>query len=102
MKLAWTPEAVGDRQAIWDFIASDNAQAAARIDILFSEASTLLEAQPRAGRPGLVTGTRELIPHENYRLVYEIRGDTIWVLALVHTSRQWPPPEHGRSGRGRA
>ncbi|WP_281244097.1 hypothetical protein [Ectothiorhodospira marina] len=23
--------------------------------------------------------------------MYEIDGETVWVLALVHTSRQWPP-----------
>ena len=33
----------------------------------------------------------ELISHEHYRLVYKIDGDTVWILALVHTSRQWPP-----------
>jgi len=32
-----------------------------------------------------------LIPHESYRLVYEIEGETVWVLALVHTARLWPP-----------
>jgi plasmid stabilization system protein ParE len=35
-------------------------------------------------------GTRELIPHESYRLVYEVEGDTVWILALVHTARMWP------------
>ena len=39
----------------------------------------------------LATDTLELIPHEHYRLVYEIESDTAWILALVHTSRQWPP-----------
>jgi toxin ParE1/3/4 len=34
--------------------------------------------------------TRELNPHENDRLVYEISGETVWMLALVHTARQWP------------
>jgi len=24
-------------------------------------------------------------------LVYEIYGDTVWVLAVIHTKRQWPP-----------
>jgi hypothetical protein len=33
---------------------------------------------------------RELIPHENYRLVYEIQGETVWMLAPVHTARKWP------------
>lgn len=92
MKLAWTPEAVRDRLAIWEFIASDSPPAAVRMDELFSAAAALLETQPRAGRPGLVTGTRELIPHESYRLVYEIQEGRVWVLALVHTSRRWPPP----------
>jgi len=40
------------------------------------------------GRSGKIPGTRELLPHESYRLVYEIVGET--VLALVHTSRRWP------------
>ena len=45
---------------------------------------------PLLGRAGLVPGTRELIPHESYRLVYEVEGDTVWILALVHTARMWP------------
>jgi plasmid stabilization system protein ParE len=43
------------------------------------------------GRPGMVPVTRELIPRESYRFVYEITGDTVWILTLVHTARQWPP-----------
>lgn len=30
------------------------------------------------------------LSHAAYRLVYEIDGATVWVLALVHTARQWP------------
>ncbi len=43
------------------------------------------------GRPGQIQETRELIPHESYRLVYEVQADTVWILALVHTARLWPP-----------
>ena len=43
------------------------------------------------GRAGKIAVTRELIPHESYRLVYEVEGEIIWVLALVHTARMWPP-----------
>lgn len=49
-----------------------------------------LTLQPE-GRAGKIAGTRELIPHESYRLVYEVEGEIIWVLALVHTARMWPP-----------
>jgi plasmid stabilization system protein ParE len=43
------------------------------------------------GKPGTIPGTRELIPHESYRLVYQIDGETVWILTLVHTTRLLPP-----------
>ena len=76
---------------MWDYIATDNPQAAARLDELFSDAASRLARHPLLGRPGKIPGTRELIPHESYRLVYEIDGETVWILTLVHTARQWPP-----------
>ena len=90
MRVVWTPEALQDRVDVWDYIAADNPQAAIRMDELFSDAAARLTDHPKLGKPGKIQGTRELIPHENYRLVYEINGETIWMLALVHTSRQWP------------
>jgi toxin ParE1/3/4 len=50
-----------------------------------------LVLNPKLGKSGKIHGTRELIPHESYRLVYEIEQQTVWVLTLVHTARQWPP-----------
>jgi len=96
LKVIWTPEAEQDRVSIWDYIAADNPRAAARMDALFSAAAARLANRPKLGRPGKIPGTRELIPHRNYRLVYEIGGETVWVLALVHTSRQWPPAQTER------
>lgn len=90
MKVIWTPEALQDRADVWDYIAADNPRAAVRMDELFSNAAAMLADHPKLGRPGKSHGTRELVPHESYRLVYEISGETIWMLALVHTARQWP------------
>ena len=91
MKVIWTPEAQQDRADVWRHIATDNPRAAARMDELFSDAAARLADHPKLGRPGKIPGTRELVPHESYRLVYEISGETVWVLALAHTARQWPP-----------
>ena len=91
MRVVWTPSAQQDRADIWDYIATDNPHAAVRMDQLFSDAAGSLTEHPMLGRTGEIVGTRELIPHENYRLVYEIDGEMVWVLALIHTSRQWPP-----------
>ncbi|QJR02767.1 type II toxin-antitoxin system RelE/ParE family toxin [Sphingobium yanoikuyae] len=91
MKILWTPEAHQDRADIWDYLFPRNAAAAARIDGLFSEAVAQLIDFPMLGHEGEVPGTRELTPHSSYRLVYEIYGDTIWILTVIHTKRQWPP-----------
>ncbi len=98
MKLVWTLDAMQDRLDIWDYIAQDSSLAAIEMDELFSAAAARLESHPMLGRAGKIPGSRELIAHENYRLVYEIVQQTIWILALVHTSRQWPPTGHTRRG----
>ena len=90
MKVVWTPEALQDRIDIWDYIAANNPQAAVRMDEIFSDAAIRLAQHPMLGRPGKIQGTRELISHESYRLIYEISDETVWLLALVHTARQWP------------
>ncbi|MCF8168052.1 MAG: type II toxin-antitoxin system RelE/ParE family toxin, partial [Rhodoferax sp.] len=37
MRLFWTPEALDDRRAIYDYIEADNPRAAFMLDELFSE-----------------------------------------------------------------
>ncbi|MGC9457210.1 MAG: type II toxin-antitoxin system RelE/ParE family toxin [Halothiobacillaceae bacterium] len=91
MKVVWTPEAEADRLAIIEHIATEDPGATARMDQLFSDSAASLARFPLRGRLGTIAGTRELIPHESYRLVYEIEGETAWILVLIHTARQWPP-----------
>jgi hypothetical protein len=43
------------------------------------------------GHKGRIAGTREILPHPSYRLVYAIDDETLWILTLVHTARLWPP-----------
>lgn len=78
VRVVWTPEAQQDRADVWDYIAADNPRAAARMDEIFSDAAARLTQHPMLGKPGIVPGTRELIPHESYRLVYQIDGETAW------------------------
>ena len=87
----WTPEAKKDRNDIWDYISVGNPIAAVRMDKIFSDAADRLSTQPQMGKVGRISGTREILPHESYRLVYEIDQNTVWVLAIVSTARQWPP-----------
>ena len=91
MKIVWTPEAERDRAAIWNYLEARNPAAALRIDRLFSEAVARLADFPMIGHEGEIAGTRELTPHRSYRLVYEVAAETVWILVLIHTRRQWPP-----------
>lgn len=91
MKVRWMAAARQDRTDIVDYIAVEDLHAALKMDELFSDAANRLAAHPKLGREGKIPGTRELIPHPSYRLVYEIDGDTIWVLTLIHAARLWPP-----------
>ena len=94
MKRVWTPQAERDRTDIWVHIGGENPTAAIRVDAAFRDAADSLRDMPTRGRPGRVPGTRELIPLGIYRMVYEVRGDTVWILALVHTARLWPPEKN--------
>lgn len=91
MKIRWTPEAEQDRSTIWDYLEARDPAAAVRIDRLFGDAVAGLADFPLLGHDGEIPGTRELTPHRSYRLAYEIVDDTIWILVLIHTARQWPP-----------
>lgn len=90
MRVFWTSSAEQDRRNIIDHIGQDKPLAAIRLDELFAQWAARVGEHPLLGKPGLIQGTRELIPHENHRLVYEVQSDTVWILALVHTARSWP------------
>ncbi len=50
MELFWTPEAIQDRNSIYDYIEGDNPAAALALDELFSEKALRLIEQPKLGR----------------------------------------------------
>jgi addiction module RelE/StbE family toxin len=89
--LAWTLEAIQDRDEIYDYIEADNPVAALALDELISEKASRLIDHPGMGRAGRIAGTRELVAYRNYILVYDLSGDLVRVLRVLHTSRQWPP-----------
>ena len=92
MKLSWTDESIADRIDIHDYIEAGNPAAALVLDEYFSKTAERLQHHPMLGRAGRVNGTRELVAHESYILVYDIVGDELRILRVLHAARQWPPP----------
>ena len=91
MKLVWTRPAREDRKAIREYIAADNPSAALDLDELLSEKAARLLDHPGLGRPGRLEGTHELVAHRSYILIYDVAGDLVRVLRVLHAARQWPP-----------
>ncbi|MDZ5646827.1 type II toxin-antitoxin system RelE/ParE family toxin [Nitrospirillum sp. BR 11828] len=90
LPIFWRPAALGDLLAITSYIAESNPVAARRIKELI-ETSVLPAAEhPYIFRPGRVPGTREIVAHPNYIVVYQVAGDRIDVIAVVHTRRAFP------------
>lgn len=81
---------MADREAIYDYIESDNPAAALGLDELLADQALLLVSYPGLGRPGRVAGTRELVVHPNYILVYDHVDDQLRVLRVLHAAMKWP------------
>jgi len=91
MEIIWRASALNDLEAVREFIAQDNPLAAARVLTAIRDAVDRLGRHPSLGRAGRVDGTRELIiSNAPYIVAYRVVENQIRILAVIHTSRQWP------------
>lgn len=91
MQVKWLRTALRNLDTEAVFIAEDDPAAARLVVQRALKAVAMLAAQPDIGRPGRVPHTRELVVL-NTRLIvpYRVRGDTVEVLRVFHTSRRLP------------
>lgn len=91
MRVKWTRKALINLDDAVEYIAGDNPTAARRAASRIWDSSQMLALQPGLGRPGRVKGTRELvISNLPYILPYSQKGDSIYILRVMHTSMMWP------------
>jgi toxin ParE1/3/4 len=84
-------EAVEDLAAVRRYIKQYDAQAATQVAERIRAAVARLGKAPGMGRPGRVTGTRELLfPRTPYILPYRVVGERLEIIAVFHSSRKWP------------
>lgn len=86
----WKPAAIADRRRMTDYIAEDNPRAAIELGDALIEKAGLLDQNPMQGRIGRVKGTRELVAHSNYILIYRVVGKAVEVLRVKHAAQKWP------------
>ena len=90
MKLRWSAHSLRELEAIIEYIAADNPTAALELaEQILSAVDAVLPANPYAGRPGRVEGTRELVVHESYIVAYEVT-DAVYILTVRNSARLCP------------
>jgi plasmid stabilization system protein ParE len=97
MRVRWLRTALRNLEAEASFIAEDDPAVARLVVQRVLAAVAMLATQPALGRPGRVPNTRELVVLKTrYIVPYRVRGDTIEILRVFHTSRRLPqsPPRH--------
>ena len=75
---------------IIDYIEQRNDSAAQSLFAAIVQAAENLPLMPYLFRPGRVAGTRELVVHPNYIVVYQVGSDTIDILRILHSRQQYP------------
>lgn len=91
MRLVWSAFALADREGIFIHIEADNPSAAIAIDERIAAAARRLVDFPESGRPGRVSGTRELIINGTpYIAAYVVTAERIRILRVLHGAQRWP------------
>jgi len=91
MRVRWLRTALRNLDAEAHFIAEEDPAAARLVVERVLRAVAMLAEQPGLGRPGRVPHTRELVVlNTRYIVPYRVRGDTVEVLRVFHTSRRLP------------
>jgi addiction module RelE/StbE family toxin len=88
-QINWTQQALGDLQAIGDYIARDSPTIAQVFVNRIISAIVRLETFPLSGRVVPESGResiREII-FRNYRIVYSFDQDDIFILTIFHASK---------------
>ncbi|WP_440029681.1 type II toxin-antitoxin system RelE/ParE family toxin [Chromobacterium amazonense] len=91
MRVLWLKKALKDFEAEAAYLHENHPAAAQAMAQAMRAAVQGLVDFPARGRPGRVPGTRELVlDGYPYLIPYRVKGDTVQILRLFHTSRRLP------------
>ena len=91
MTVRWSAGADDDLAEIIAYIAADDPSTAGRVLEKVLDTTANLARHPGLGRPGRVTGTRELVVSGlPYIVIYRESVVDILILRILHAARNWP------------
>ncbi|UAN63393.1 type II toxin-antitoxin system RelE/ParE family toxin [Serratia sp. JSRIV006] len=90
LTVKWTDEARNELYALIRFIAEQNPFAAESLMQRIEDSVLPATEHPYLFRPGRIPGTREIVAHPNYIVVYQVKDDFLEVLDVLHARQQYP------------
>ncbi len=92
-KVIWAPAALEDVNSIAEYIARDSVDRAALFTVRLIEATDRLQEAPLSGRiiPEIGEPSCREIIYGNYRIMYRVLNNDVWITGVVHGSRLWIP-----------
>ena len=90
LPIFWRASARGDLREIVRYIAEESPQAARRMKSVIEDAILPAAEHPYLFRPGRVAGTREIVAHPNYIVVYRVAAERIEVTNVLHARQEYP------------
>lgn len=92
MRIVWTRKALRHLAELQAYIEQDKPEAARKVAAAIRKTVAHLAQYPHLGRPGRKAGTRELVIADTpYIVPYQVRGDRLIILAVLHGAQR--PPE---------
>ncbi|WAT26250.1 type II toxin-antitoxin system RelE/ParE family toxin [Pseudomonas sp. GXZC] len=88
--VVWLDEAIADLIDIVTFIAAENPSAARRLKNRLESAPLPLTEHPYLYPNGRIPGTREVVVHPNYVLVYRVTAERIEIINVLHARQEYP------------
>lgn len=90
-QLEWSRLGLDELFESFEFIATENVNAAVMVRNRIAAAAELLATYPLIGSPGQKPGTRELpVPGTPYILVYRVTARTVKIGRVLHQRRKYP------------
>jgi addiction module RelE/StbE family toxin len=90
-RVRWTKRALRRLDEIGAYVAEDDPAASELVILRIVTAVEALAIHPLLGRPGRITGTREMVLGDvSYIIAYRVVRDELAVLTVMHSAQKWP------------
>lgn len=90
LPIVWLDSARANLRDITRYIAQESPRAAQRMAQTITASVQPVANYPYLFRVGRVPGTREIVAHPNYIVVYRVTASRIEVLRVLHARQQYP------------